>query len=259
MPTRFGNAGFTPALASVFRPTMRRHLLRTLVFRRPSGVPCGALALRACVTSTRPRWRERPSSDSLRRVNGSERLRSALDAFRSPSPLALADDSSRKKKRPRRVARARSCRASCERRREPLQLSTNPRALFRVLPILTCGEPHAGRSLERDADAPPLAGEARLSHPRVGEAPARGDLPALRQEGHPSRVALRHLVIDARPSRAGQPPRPHTDQDALLREDSSAQCLRRRSRNEPELASGRATILANADTKRLCYRSARPP
>lgn len=175
--------------------------------------------LRACVTSTRPRWRERPSSDSLRRVNG----RNDFGLLWTPS--ALLRLSRWPTSRPRRVARARSCRASCERRREPLQLSTDPRALFRVLPILTCGEPHAGRSLERDAVASPLAGEARLSHPRVGEAPARGDLPVLRQEGHPSRVALRHLVIDARPSRAGQPSRPHADQDALLREDSSAQCL----------------------------------
>lgn len=124
LPTRLGNAGFTPALASGFRLAVRRHFFRSPVMRRPSDVLVKPSRLRACVTSTRPRWRERPSSDSLCRVNG----QNDAGLLRTPSTFFAS-------RAGRRISRGESralgdwesqCRASHERRRKLLQPVNQP-------------------------------------------------------------------------------------------------------------------------------------
>lgn len=98
--------------------------------RRPSGVLACSRA-RACVTSTRPGWRERPSIGSLRRVNG----RNDAVLLRTPSTLLrLSRWPTSQPSESRALGRA-GRRASDE--GSFCSMSADPRALFRALPILT--------------------------------------------------------------------------------------------------------------------------
>lgn len=212
--------------------------------------------LRACVTSTRPRWRERPSSDSLRRVNGSERLRSALDAFHSPSPLALADESAE-------TSRARSVVPGVAQATKGSLCSCQPTLehSYRVLPILIAlgDEPRVGRSLERDAVASPLAGEARLRTRAWVKRPLEVIFVPCGTRAIP--LALRSGTSSStRNLREPGSPRVHsptkTLSSAKIRAPSAFAVDRETSRSSPR---GHATILANADMEHLCYRDARPP